>query len=83
MIKIVGIKHNTGEFNGRQYDNYVIHCIKSDEHAIGQVSTETFKFRPASLATICSLDQLQMLVNKEVKRISYDKYGNADYIEFV
>lgn len=82
MIKIVGIKHHVGEYQGRAYDNYVIHTIQSDDKAVGGVSTETYKFRPASLAAICSLDQLSMLVNKEVKRISFDKYGNADYIDF-
>lgn len=83
MIKIVGIVHKTGEYNGRAYDNYVVHTVRSDDKAVGGVSTETFKFRPATLATICALDQLTMLVNKEVKRISYDRYGNADFIEFV
>lgn len=82
MMKIVGIVHKTGEYNGRAYDNFVVHVVKSDEHAIGGYSTETFKFRPASLSTICNLDRLSMIINREVKRISYDRYGNADYIEF-
>ena len=82
MVKIVGIKERSGEYQGRQYRYYQLHCISSDDKAIGGVVTEVYKFKPAQLSAVCSLDNLNMLVGKEVKKISYDRYGNADDIQF-
>ena len=81
-MKIVGIENKKGDYQGRAWENWVIHGLEQDQNVVGKVKTMTVKFKPQNLALICPIDQLDKLVGKEVSDVFYDKYGNAIDIKF-
>lgn len=82
IMKIVGIENKKGEYQGRAYNNYIIHGLESDPNVVGKVKCVNVKFKPDSLSLICDLQQLDKLIGKEVDRVFYDRYGNATELRF-
>lgn len=76
-MKIVGIENKTGDFQGRTYNNYVLHCLEDDPKVVGGLKCSTVKFKAQALSNIVNLDEVNKLVGKEVLDVYYDKYGNA------
>lgn len=81
-MKIVGIENKKGEYQGRAYNNYIIYGLENDDNVVGRCKCVNVKFKPQNLSLICGLDQLEMLINKEVTDVFYDKYGNAIDMKF-
>lgn len=84
-MTVVGIQEKKGEYNGNAYHNYLIHCLKDDDNALGQVS-EIVKVKFASVKEVfgkpMSLPELDSLIGEDI-RCYYDKFGNATEIRVV
>ena len=50
MYVIKGYKKNTGEFNGKQWENYTLFCTNPDDAGVVGESVATFKVKPAVLS---------------------------------
>jgi hypothetical protein len=79
---VVGIQEKQGEYNGIKYHNYMLHCLKDDDNALGQVS-EVLKVKVANFKEIfgCpfSIDYLNSIIGCEI-RAHYDRNGNVSEI---
>lgn len=82
-MKIVGIENKSGEYQGREYNNYVVHALDKDSKVIGGMKCVNIKFKASNLADICDLNKLDSLVGKEIEAVYYDRYGNASAVIFV
>lgn len=69
---VIGFKHSTGTFNGNEYDNYNIHCLKdadkNDKEQGGQLS-EVFKIKSSEIKDLPAIGQVIAPI--------YDKYGRV------
>ena len=76
MAIVVGIVHSSGEYNGRQYDNYNLHCLRdarpeySNEQ--GQI-TEVVKIKASDFS------KYNISLGDEIK-VYYDRFGRIDEI---
>ena len=50
MYIIKGYKKNSGEFNGKQWENYTLFCTNPDDVGVVGESVATFKVRSSVLA---------------------------------
>lgn len=79
---VVGIQEKKGEYNGNAYHNYLIHCLKDDDNALGQIS-EVIKVKRSNSKEIfgrkMDYSDLDDLIGEEI-RCHYDRYGNASEI---
>lgn len=50
MYIIKGFKKNSGEFNGKHWENYTLFCTNPDDPAVVGESVATFKVRNAVLS---------------------------------
>ena len=75
MLKVIGIVHASGEYNGQKYDNYNLHCTRSPEtdNEDGTI-TEIVKVR-ASL-----FDECNIKIDDTID-VAYDKYGRIKEID--
>lgn len=52
-MRIVGIEHKSGVFEGRPYDNYNIHCLSSSSTSLLKGETcETIKVKVSELSQV-------------------------------
>lgn len=81
-MKVVGIQEKKGNYNGIAYHNYLLHCLKSDGEALGEIS-EVVKVKVANskevFGTAVDVTFLNSLIGKEI-RCYYDKFGVATEI---
>ena len=84
-MTVVGIQEKKGEYNGNAYHNYLIHCLKDDDNALGQVP-ETVKVKFASVkevfGKVMSIADFDALIGCEI-RAYYDKFGNATEVRVI
>lgn len=84
-MKVVGIIQKKGEYQGREYNNLMIHCIVSDRRAVGEL-TEVLKVRMSAVDEIFGKRMTDAdfddLVGKEI-RASYNRYGNVELIDIL
>ena len=84
-MKVVGIQEKKGNYQGTDYHNYLIHCLKDDEEALGQIS-EVVKVKYAKakevFGRVMSAHDLNELIGKEI-RCYYDRYGAATEIRVI
>ena len=82
---VVGIQEKKGEYNGITYHNYLIHCLKDDDNALGQIS-EVIKVKVSKVKEIfgraMEYSDLDDLIGEEI-RCYYDRHGNASEIRVV
>ena len=81
-MKIVGIEQKTGDYQGRQYNNFVIHCLEADNKVIGGYKCNTVKIKYANMVALCPVDQLNTWIGRTIVNVFYDKYGNAVNVQF-
>lgn len=81
-MKIVGVEHRSGNYNGHDYDNYIIHTL--DEAPFGSCIagglTDLYKIkakcvREAFGGEIEQESDFSKIIGRDVK-ILCDKYGN-------
>lgn len=82
QMKIVGIEPKKGEYQGREYNNFLIHCVVSDDKVIGKLKTDTIKFKYSNLTALCPAANLDSWIGREISNVYYDKYGNAINVGF-
>lgn len=79
MLKVVGVVHARGNFNGQEYDNYNLHCVRpADEHnknEDGEI-TEIVKVK-ASLFSDYDIN-----IGDSID-VAYDKYGRIKDIAII
>lgn len=92
LFKLIGIQHQTGDYQGRPFDNYNLYLVNLDNKAqnsyglVPQAFTRNAKSRPylsvkaAYLHSIVAPDQIKDIVSKTLN-IDFDMYGNASKIE--
>ena len=84
-MTVVGIQEKSGEYNGTKYHNYLIHCLKDDDSALGQIS-EVLKVKVPKVKEIfgksMDYDDLNDLIGEEI-RCYYDKFGSPSEIRVV
>lgn len=84
-MKVVGIQEKKGNYQGTEYHNYLIHCLKDDEEAIGQISEVVkVKFVKAKevFGRVMSADDFNALIGKEI-RCYFDCYGVTTEIRVI
>lgn len=84
-MKVVGIAEKKGEYQGTAYHNYMIHCLKDDDEALGQIS-EVLKVKVAKVKEVFGRPMeyydLDDLIGAEI-RCYYDKFGAPSEIRVV
>lgn len=78
MVRVFGWERKSGEYEGRVYDNYVLHCV-TDEKSRGWVSgdlTFTVKIKAEDFkmvfdSAICPGDEIF---------IQYNRYGRVELV---
>jgi len=84
-MTVVGIQEKKGEYNGNAYHNYLIHCLKDDDNALGQIS-EVLKVKVAKVKEIfgkpMGLEDLDSIIGEDI-RCYYDKFGSPSEIRVV
>lgn len=84
-MKVVGIQEKSGNYQGSDYHNYLLHCLKDDDNALGQVS-EIIKIKFANVKEVfgkpMSLDDFNGLIGQEI-RCYYNRFGQATEIRVV
>lgn len=88
-MKIVGIEHRTGNYNGVDYDNYIIHTL--DEEPFGACIagglTDKYKLKAKAVREVFGgeIEQesdFSKIIGRSA-RILCDKYGNPLMIELI
>lgn len=84
-MTVIGVQDKEGTYEGIAYHNYLIHCVKDDGDALGQV-TEVVKVKVSKCKEIfgksMSLDDMDDLIGKDI-RCYYDKYGSVNEIRIL
>lgn len=77
-MKVIGIETKSGEYQGRKYENIILHvAVKSCD--IAGVSTNQIKVKSSRLADILSCD-LKDIYEKNID-VYYDEYRNVCRID--
>lgn len=90
-MKIIGIDHQIGNYEGRDYDNYNLYCVQAASKS-GQYGLLPVRFqrngksrlycgvKAAYLHTLVAPDHIIDLIGKEVV-FYFDNYGNVASME--
>lgn len=81
-MKLVGVQEKKGNYNGINYHNYLLHCLKVDGESLGEIS-EVVKVKVANarevFGTAVDITYLDSLIGKDI-RCYYDKFGVSSEI---
>lgn len=84
-MKIIGLVERSGTFENNKYHNVILHCTKTDENAIGEV-TEIVKIKMQNHDEVFGKtykpEDWQALVGRYIQPM-YDRYGRCQYIRFL
>lgn len=84
-MTVVGVQEKKGNYQGNDYHNYLIHCLKDDGEAFGQV-TEVLKVKAAKSKEVfgktVDFADLDDYVGKEIQ-CHYDRYGSVSVINVI
>ncbi len=77
MLNVIGIVHASGTYNGQNYDNYNLHCVReaANDNEDGNI-TEIVKVK-ASIFDECSVS-----IGDSID-VAYDKYGRIKSIDVI
>lgn len=83
MKKIIGIRNNKGEYNGRSYENFTVFFqIESKENSVGTI-VETHKIKPNVMAAYIQQQKLpdyRAAIGRNVE-LYFDQYKNVSVIQ--
>lgn len=81
-MKVIGMVQKHGEYQGREYDNIYLHCVVSDDNALGEL-TEVVKIKTAEVRDIFGKAMYaadwENLLGRSI-RVYYGRYGRVDEI---
>ena len=82
-MKVVGITEKSGEYQGREYHNIMIHCTNESDDAYGLI-TEVVKVKFGNVREVfgkaMSSADWQNLVDKTVF-VNYNRYGTVQSVQ--
>lgn len=82
-MKVVGITEKSGEYQGREYHNIMIHCTKESDDSYGLI-TEVVKVKFGNVREVfgkpMSAADWQNLVGKTVF-VNYNRYGTVQSVQ--
>ena len=78
MVKVIGIVHSFGEYNGRQYDNYNLHCVRDsrpDRSNESGLITEVIKIKASDFSNypISIDDKINVYYDRNGRVVDIDK----------
>lgn len=91
LFKLIGAQHQTGDFQGKPFDNYNLYLVNLENKAVNsfglvpQSFTRNQKARPylsvkaAVMHSLVAPDQIDKIIGKTMN-IDFDMYGNASKI---
>lgn len=89
MLKVIGVARKYGTYEGREYDNFMMHCVNDSPSVamIGGSACEIVKIKAQNLrgvfgGLVTSDKDWRDLIGAIV-RVHYDRYGNPEEIEIV
>lgn len=84
-MKVIGMVQKHGEYQGREYDNTYLHCVVSDDDALGEL-TEVVKFKTSETRDIFGrtmhAPDWEDLLGQSI-RVYYGRYGRVDEIRVI
>lgn len=84
-MKVVGVQEKSGEYQGQKYHNYLTHCLKEDDNALGVIS-EIVKLKYAKVSEVfghpMNPEDWQSLISKDI-RCYFDKFGQTEEIRII
>lgn len=78
-MKIVGVKHMTGEYDNRPFDNYYLYGIDentNDKIQIYGTCPNCIKVKASVLHQVVAADKIEKLIGRSVECF-YDSYKNV------
>lgn len=86
-MRVVGIEHKQGVYEGRPYDKYNIHCLENESgDLLAGETCHTIKLKAVKLSEafgfLVTESDLVSLLGSEINPL-YDRYKNPIRIEFV
>ena len=83
MERIVGVKHLTGNYNGKDYDTYHIYAVNdaNSENIVGTCPT-VYKVKAALVNQIVAPDQIEKLIGQNIE-VYFDSYRNVAQFNLV
>lgn len=85
VYTVRGLKKSSGQYEGYDYDNILMHCDCSDDGKmlVGE-PVEVVKVKAAVFNTVCNRNKMDMrdLIGCQI-RVFYDKYGKAEDFDVV
>ena len=77
MVKVIGFKRQTGDYNGVAYDNIIIHCISNELQNVTGWAPVDFKFKFAKSMDMIGMNfsDLDSIIQKEIVP-QYILYGS-------
>ena len=93
MLTLHGIQHKSGTYEGRPYDNVMLHCLDDapftspSSQLVGGRVCEILKIPLPSFSTIfggvvASLPDLVAMIGEGLT-VAYDRYGRPSSITFI
>lgn len=82
-FEIVGIQQKRGDYEGRAYDNTLVHVLSTNANIIGK-EVSTIKMKTAVFQNIlkdCNCAPNNLL--GKTADITFDRYGNLEYFELL
>ena len=86
-MKIVGVTNSSGNYQGNDYDNIILHCTEpfNNEKSTG-LRTESFKIKHSIMAEIfgksLTSKELAAFVGQEAN-FFYDKFNHVNLVQLV
>lgn len=78
-MKVIGVVQKKGNYNGVDYDNFVLHCTKKDSNAFGEL-TELVKVKNSDVEEVFKKPMRDLdwdnLIGKEIEYFC-DKFGKV------
>lgn len=81
--EIIGIQQKRGEYEGRAYDNTIVHVLSTNANVIGKEAS-TIKMKTAVFQDIlkdCNCAPNNLL--GKTADISFNRYGTLEYFELL
>lgn len=83
-MKVVGVRHETGNFNGIAYDNYYLFGVgaqnNNETSQYYGVCPQCVKVKASILHQVCAPDKVAKLIDREVEFL-YDSYKKVALVQ--
>lgn len=77
MLEVIGIVHASGTYNGQNYDNYNLHCVRDADS-----ETEDGKITEIVKVKASYFEESSISIGDTID-VAYDKYGRIKAIDVI